>query len=417
MTSFFPFLARLAVPILAAVLILPSAVLAQPPLDPGLLAVVGDDGNLSVYDLAAATQTAITTDGDGALLSYTWPTWAPDGTLAYFGADRTGGMPQRLRVFVRTPETDPREVYTADGEIFTYAYWSPGECQVGACRDLALLYTAPDGELALRQIRDAAVGVTVRELSQGGPHYWDWSPDGRFMLWARYNSELAIYDAASQEVGPAFDVQPGVTRAVDWSPTDDRLLIAVDAGRRGSDLVILDDGVQTVLAESLRGIVSSAWSPDGEQIAYAASEGSLLKVVDARNGRPVAELARSVVAFFWSPDSTRLAYLTEERDDGSTLAKPAAQRMPMLEWYVYQIDSGISTRVATFFPSQNMLYYLNFFDQFARSHRLWSPDGQYLTYGEYLLDDRTNRVMIVNVDDPAAEPVILSDASIGIFSW
>ena len=45
-------------------------------------------------------------------------------------------------------------------------------------------------------------------------------------------------------------------------------------------------------------------------------------------------------------------------------------------------DTDTNTQFASFLPSEDMTYYLNFFDQFARSHRLWSADSRYLVYGE-----------------------------------
>ena len=62
-----------------------------------------------------------------------------------------------------------------------------------------------------------------------------------------------------------------------------------------------------------------------------------------------------------------------------------------------------------------MVYLLNFFDQFARSHSLWSPDGRYLSYGA---TDSTGKPGVYIVDTrKSASPVKVDQGTIGIWSW
>jgi len=62
-----------------------------------------------------------------------------------------------------------------------------------------------------------------------------------------------------------------------------------------------------------------------------------------------------------------------------------------------------------------MIYYLRFFDQFARSHRLWSPDSRSLTYAE-VLDDGRSVVSLVETTGTGT-PRTLMYGRIGVFSW
>jgi hypothetical protein len=62
-----------------------------------------------------------------------------------------------------------------------------------------------------------------------------------------------------------------------------------------------------------------------------------------------------------------------------------------------------------------MIYYLTFFDQFERSHSLWSPDGHNLAYGSLDKSGATS-VMLADTRDPG-KSVLVSDGGIGIWSW
>ena len=79
------------------------------------------------------------------------------------------------------------------------------------------------------------------------------------------------------------------------------------------------------------------------------------------------------------------------------------------------VKTGKSTALSIFFPSRDMIYYLNFFDQFARSHSLWSPDGHYLAFaGVDTLGKQS--VMILDTRTPS-DPIRVGSGSIGIWSW
>src|SRR5262249_55915416 len=123
-----------------------------------MLAVIGADGNLSVYDANGKNPFSVTKDATPGTKLYQWPTWSTDGRLAFFGASGDKSDPYSLRVFVQDQVTAGgtyQAVYSSPDEIFTYAYWSPGDCLKGKCRDLALLFTPASGDgLALRMIRD-----------------------------------------------------------------------------------------------------------------------------------------------------------------------------------------------------------------------------------------------------------------------
>lgn len=381
--------------------------------DPGQIAIAADDGNIYLFDLAADEAVPLTEDAVPGRKLYAWPTWATDGRLAFFGTSVLPDDRYQLGIFLRRASGEIERLYTSADEHFTYASWAPADCPAGSCRDLAVLYTAANGNLALRRVRVDG-DISIEELSEGGPHYWDWSPDGASMLWARFGTELSIYDADSNAIARTFDDRLGFQRAVDWSPVDDRLLAAVRAPGRRNDLMIFEDGERLVLAEGLRGAVSFEWSPDGAQVAYLDEQRATLSVADARTGAHVATAPDNAYAFFWAPDSARLAYLTVSQPGTDVLAS-LQDGPPRLQWVVFAPETGAITRLAAFLPTRETIYYLQFFDQFARSHRLWSPDGRYLTYGEVLRDGRSV-VSLLDTTGPSTARTLM-EGQIGVFSW
>lgn len=397
---------------------LPGAAQDESPPSPGTLAIVGSDANLYLYDVATENSQAITTDGDPRNRTYTFPTWAPDGRLAFFGASALSGDSYRLGVFLRDPAGRIERVYRADDEVFTYAYWSPGTCADSKnCRDLALLYTNSRNRLALRMLRDADT-FSMRELSEGGPHYWDWSPDGSTMFWARFSDELALYDVESGQVDQSFTERQGFQRAVDWSPSDDRLLTAVRNGRGGSALTIFDGDERLTLADDFRGALSFMWSPGGERVAFLdETTGDLSLINDDGSGR--IDINERVIAFWWSPDGRKIAFLQVVLSSGQgPVAKGNAQAFdhPVLVWNIYNLQAQSAVLGAAFLPTNSFIYYLNFYDQFARSHRIWSPDSRYVAYAETERDG-SEVIQLMDTATTGLPVQRVMAGNLAVFSW
>ena len=105
-----------------------------------------------------------------------------------------------------------------------------------------------------------------------------------------------------------------------------------------------------------------------------------------------------VLAFYWSHDGSRVAYVTSsEGAEGS------------LRIGVVTVDDGSVVYLPDFRPSQEQLTHFMFFDQYAQSLPLWSPDdGSLLVFGELgyhvertpLSSGETNRAIVL---DPTGE--------------
>jgi TolB protein len=210
-----------------------------------------------------------------------------------------------------------------------------------------------------------------------------------------------------------------------WSPVDDRLLLGV-RNEANTDLVIAEgDSLSTLVSGQSRPI-SFAWSPDGRQVAYIDRDGPLL-VVDAASGEVVARTpVGGVLAFFWSPDGNHVAYVTLSASEPGSFnayapdnAKVLAQTQQTptgIAWSVLDIEDGENRRYGTFVPSDELVYLLTYFDQFAQSHRLWSPDSRQLVYSE-VLPDRRRVISLLDTTQAVSVPLVIANGLIGIWSY
>jgi Tol biopolymer transport system component len=393
-----------------------------------MLAVVGEDGNLTLYDKDGAAPRSVTTDATPGEKMYHWPTWATDGRLAFFGASGQPSAPYTLGVFVIKRPIDSVSylpAFTSTEDTFTYAYWSPGDCADSNCRDLALLFTLPEQRgLALRLIRDQGDTFTSSVVGRAVPFYYSFAPDGRRMLWHRYGNRLDIYDIKAQQVCTTLEDVPGRFASPMWSPVDDRLLFGVvNDDPAQTDLVVAEGAQRRTLVKGIEGGLAFAWSPDASKIAYTAANGKVT-VIDSRSGEIFAAgNYTNTVAFFWSPQGDRIATIrlnrtlpglsTQYSPNGHTTG--ASLQQATLSWVVMDAATGQSSTLAEFFPTRDMIYYLNFADQFSRSHRLWSPDGRYVVYAT-ADSEGNNRVMLADTHTPDTTTVV-QRGTFGVWSW
>lgn len=397
----------------------------------GQLAFTGRDNNIYLLDALDAEPLAVTNDASRNVLNYVWPTWSTDGRLAYFAQEvRTtdDGREAVLQIYVKEPNVvTPSLAYESTTETLTYAYWAPSNCPLtDNCRDLAVLVGTPGGMGVLR-VRDTAPDYTVDRIGLGQPFYYSYSPDASQMLWTRFGRQIELYDTATNEVTQQLPDAAGLYQAPMWSPVDNRLLFSVLNDNGDHNLVIADGEDRQIIAENQRGVLWFAWSPDGTQVAYKLDLGSLT-VVDANTGEIVAISSQApVVAFWWSPDSQKIAYLTLPDDDGSIQASlPSAGRMaaptrqrgaPSLTWNVLEVESTVRwVSERSFTPTRDMFYLIAYFDQFAQSHQVWSPDSRYVAFSEQDERGRFN-INLLDATDPAASIITVAEGRVAVWSY
>jgi len=393
---------------------------------PGLIAYIGTDYN--VYTTSAQGGTPATLTKDASVTKapqqiYQWPTWSSDGQLAYFrsGIDATSGSPVTEVLVSADGKTPGASAYVGANEAFTYANWSPKPCGAD-CRDLALLLSDPSG-LSVKLVRWQNGAGTSTTIGAGAPFYYTWSPEGARLITQQNNQQFEIYDTSTSKFTSTLTQTPGATFTPDWSPTDDRLLLGVK-NQSSTDLVIANGTDVKTLAAGQVNPIWFSWSPDGKQVAYIDRQGPLI-VLDAASGAVVTKSsAEGVLAFFWSPDSQHIAYLTPPpKSNGSLTAakRPvslAQQSQPAqtLAWSVINVADGTNRQYGSFQPSDELLYLLVYFDQFAVSHHVWSPDSRDLVYSETTALGR-HAIDVLDTTQANAAPQVIADGLIGIWSF
>ncbi|MCY4525503.1 MAG: hypothetical protein OXB89_02745 [Anaerolineaceae bacterium] len=382
--------------------------------------------NVWRYDVARGLRVQLTNDGT-EFRRHLWPTWSSDGRLAWFSHEIVDGE-LVLEAWVQHEPGGPASLRYRGGEVFNYAYWSPDSCvDDQECRMLGLLLSSNAQGMFVELVRDApsSIGSSVR-LRGGPPFYFSWSPDGGRLLLQRNNRRFDIYDVPDDQIQATLDATPGRIQAPQWSPVDDRLLLGVRQPDGRSALVVQDAANSQVLAENLPGAVAFNWSPDGQSVAWREQtvEGyGPLVISDAASGeRLTGSLAEGVLAFVWAPDGKRIAWLefdvpgrSVSASRANNLLAQAGPALPGLRWRLLDLESGATQVGLPFFPTQEMLYYITYFDQFAQSHRLWSPDSRQLVYGELRRGGPV--VQLLDADRMGEEPTTLASGWIGIWDY
>ena len=306
---------------------------------------------------------------------YTWPTWSADGTK--LAASRViveeSGAEIVLQVLdARTGRSDT--VYEnsqagliADGAPH-YIYWAPTGDQV------SFLSSTPEG-LGLF-VWDGVFGSPAVQIDRGAPLYYQWSHDAQAMALHVGPELIWVIHPHSESSRESFQTA-GNFRAPAVSPNGSTLAY-VDRTVKGTALYVAptSDLSQAKQILDLGWSSSIMWSPDGTQIAVADQSVPMaqlfdrLMLVPADGGAPASLVSKNSVdniwAFFWAPDGGRLAWVT---------VNGANQE---LELMVSSINSLETQNIFDFRPSAEIFIMMSFFDQYAHSHSLWSPDGQSL---------------------------------------
>ena len=310
---------------------------------------------------------------------FTWPAWSPDGAELVFSAARSGTDQFRLEMYShRFADQSTRLVFASEPDIGPilpnmphYPLWSPDSSE------LSVMASHPQG-LTLFLTGDAPDEPEV--VIVDAPLYASWSPDSTQMV-VHGGIELFLADIG----GPALsvtglDLADPRYRVPAWWPSGDRIALVASPPQVGRSLFIahLDSGELDPVVD-VPGEAAYIWSPDGTKLAVGQSEipGGFvyggISVYDP-DGEPLsAGVDEDLIAFFWSPDSTKLAYVT------------AGLEGTML-WNILDVTDGSRYPLVEFTPSGVQSTVFQFFDQFALSHSMWSPDSRAIVFAGSLAD-------------------------------
>ncbi len=351
-------------------------------------------------------------------LFYTWPTWSPDGSrLAVSQVVILEELPA-VSLFTLDPLTGQLDfVYENQGNTIPiiaqnvphYMYWSPDS------QKLAFIASAEEG-LTLFVYRSGQETVTFRGL---GPLYFKWADDSQSML-VHARDQLLSSKSPFNETPVGLGKMNPLFRAPDLSPdgTETTYLTDVTDGF-GLFMGSASGEGESRLLEEIGGSAALTRSPLGNLIALVDSQPDSNRIHDrlrlfSSKGEPVRTLAEEpMLAFFWSPDGSKIAYVAFTPDGRS------------LVWKIAPVEGGEPWELMQFRPSPEFLAMLSFFDQYALSHSVWSPDSSRLVFagtgtetsrGGNGSSPSLNKVYVINTA-PGSQAKEVAGGTLAFWSW
>ena len=379
-----------------------SAANANPP---GRIAYINQNGQVVTIDPDGNNGRLLT----DTTFNYQFPTWSPDGrSLAVIGDETIFLLPDQ-------EDSEAVSLYTDTRQNPFYLYWSPDG------RLLSFLTNDPRHGIGLRLVA-ADTPLSDRLLTTGSPVYWNWTSDSQKLLVhsgiSGTDARLALLNTDSFEnaediAPPGFFQTPGISaNGRFWA-------YAEDLGDGTSWLVVTNRETGERWLERHSGMVAFSWSPVGSQLAFTngAREGSLtawgpLRLFNAETGETRLLSGNTNLAFFWSPDGRYLAAINTgdnsenfgtnvmKKDDGRRpiAAKPNLQP-PRHEFNlaIINLETGEERQALSFVPTGLFIsQFLPFFDQYALSHHIWSPNSDAVVLS--VMEESGSQVKIIPVD-------------------
>ena len=365
-----------------------------------LVAMIGTDGNVRVYDRVTGVTTDVTSNA-GLRRVYSQPTWSPDGTLLAFvestvpvGGIQAAGPALQVGLRAQSPSRGSVHIASVTGGetvVITtpfspfYMYWSPNGAQLAFLGNDASL---PGQGFGLIDIATNS----VERVDFGQPYFFAWSPSSDRLLVHAENRML--YYLALDGSKEVLDVTPGLFTAPGWY--GDTQLYPVIEGRRQILRLRTAEGTTLRDATDFGSAIAPGLSPEGDRVAFIeiGEDANAFALGPLMVNTPAAtiEISEMAAAFFWSANGAKLLYLTPDVG-GEHFA---------LRWNVW--DGNGSKAFERFLPTATFFqHYLPFFAQYANSHSFFSPDGDSFTFAG-TIEGRGEGIWIQNTDgDPVAE--------------
>ena len=386
-----------------------EAVLETPPLFDetidGRLAVIDTRGRLVTMNALGEEINRLSTDAT----IFRFPAWSPvKNQIAVIGDNETVSG---IFVFDDEVDREPIVVHNENGNIPIYLYWLPDGESVSfianAVNELAFFITPADGSVASEPI------------NRGQPFYWQWLSNGKQALIHTDDDTLAFMDRDGVESITGLGNQ-GAFQAPALS-RNNRYMAYQELRQDGRFVVIKNMAEdEIVLSEAHQGLLTMSWSPVNSQLVYSSPQGDgvyfgPLMLWDAAENKSQLLTTDEALAFFWSPDGRYIAYLTlKSIGPQAKVGQGVAQQRNFFTLGLIDVETGGQRYITAFEPSpvfSNQI--LPYFDQYALSHRLWSPDSQALAMP--VIDEQDEpKIMILPIDGQS--PYLITDGFLAFWS-
>lgn len=387
------------------------------------LVYVGIDRHLHLLegDPAAPAATSLTapppfTVGQPDADAWSWPTFSPDG--AWIAA---------IAVSARDDESGPARVVTTSTDGLRQTEWAelpdavPLYVQWHPSGQALCVLSQVDEDLRLSVVHADRLGA-VRDVAQGVPLFFNWTPDGD-RVWVhhgvRRGSRATVALLVRDPLGAAEDELYPKTPGSFCAPVfvAGQPVVAVRAPEGMSAVVAVQSEADTLPLVERAGLLALVAGPGG-LLGVTASEGGEgaaytgVDVLDLRAAEPapVRVTDGKLLAFVWTPDAAALIVFRVDTE-GNCMSALHVDRA-----------TGVESLLGTFWPTRDLFFYLHFFDQFVQSHPLVSPDGRWLTWAGYPAGggqadlSEPPRVWVRSLTDLAARPIEVGRGSFSTFA-
>ena len=366
------------------------------------IAFVNPEGQLATVN-PDGSDMRVLSNGD---VRYQFPAWSPDGSkLAAIGVDLEAGF---LQIFKDEREASATEIYRSRTEAPFYMYWAPNS------QDIAFLANHASGTLALRTVSETNAD---KILAFGSPFYWQWSSDSQMLfIHTGFNSASARLGFSSRvrdtlgnnSIAPAGRFQaPGISASANY------IAYATEDSR--GTYIVLQNNARAFKEEVKRelphlGIAAMSWSPEDDLLAIMSPERDSstyfgpIRLLDAESGLLEPLSTQRAFAFFWSPDGRYIVYFAAPQGGGelaSTLEHASLETVQLRSMSINLIDITAKTDkyLSDFVPSPLFVnQFLPFFDQYALSHHIWSPESDALVLPAVIANQINIMVLPLNAE-------------------
>ena len=349
---------------------------------------------------------------------YTWPTWSPDGKKLAVSQVVSGVSVPTVSLFIldasgagldKVYENEPRSNPIIAQGIPHYMYWSPDS------QRLAFIASTLQGLTMF--IHTSGEGTTT--IKGEGPLYFRWSRDSQSIL---IHARDRLVTAAVPFTDELLELAPmnPIFRAPDLSGDGTKGTYMSNVGQ-GFGLLVGDPKSASDFqqVETVGNISALLWSPTGDSIAVADNRSpssgfhDRLRIISADGSSSQTLAEEPILAFFWSPNGEKIAYVAIDARDQS------------LVWKVVSVHDGEVWELVKFLASPELLAMLTFFDQYAHSHSLWSPDSSHLVFAGALgqqasqgngATPTSSKIYVINTE-PGSLSREVASGTLAFWSW
>ncbi len=363
---------------------------------------------------------------------YQFPCWSPNGRyIAAIGSDRAGAG---IYLFSDEQYGEQWQLYRSlvgTRQSPFYLYWSPDSQYVG------FIANNPVGGIGFFTVT-ATQRPQVKLIAMGQPFFWQWGTQSNELFLhsgVGESGRLQLINPHDEAPEMPNHAMPGYFQTPGISNDGSYLTYATLDEDEKTRIIIEDRETERIVSHPHSGAVALSWSPTRNQLAFMAPQNTTthffgpLSLMDLQ-GEVRRITGEPILAFFWSPDGDKIAYFSPTRiqtfnrfvgGSGVTYLNGhnppqmlSSNRQELIQMELWIIDLVANNRQKLFHFQPTRLFlnqFLPFFDQYALSHRIWSPNSDAIVLP--ILQDGKNRV--VNIALNGSLPVLLGEGLFG--SW